>query len=420
MIESAGWRGSLRVIGPGLLIAATGVGAGDLVAASVAGSRYGYAVIWAAVAGALLKYALNEGLARWQLATGTTLLEGWVEHLGRWVQYVFLAYLLVWSFVVAGALISACGLAAHALAPALSVELWGGLHSLVAALLVIVGGYAGFEKLIRIFIGLMFVALVGSAFVVAPPYDTLARVVVETGIPEGSGRFVLGVIGGVGGSVTLLSYGYWIREKGWTGPGWMRVVRIDLAVAYLLTGIFGLAIMVLAAVTLHGSGTAIEGSRGAITMAAMLGEVIGPVGRWAFMIGFWGAVATSMLGVWQGIPYLFCDFVALMRRLPGDERVRSIDSRSTWYRGFLFWLAVPPLILLAAERPVGLVVLYSVMGALFMPFLAATLLYMNSRREWVGARLRNGVAATVLLVLCLLLFAAVGYGDLETALGKFF
>jgi len=100
--------------------------------------------------------------------------------------------------------------------------------------------------------------------------------------------------------------------------------------------------------------------------------------------------------------------------------VRSIDSRSTWYRGFLFWLAVPPLILLAAERPVGLVVLYAVMGALFMPFLAATLLYMNSRRGWVGDRLRNGAAATVILVLCLLLFVAVGYGDLQTALGKFF
>ncbi|MCB0417632.1 MAG: Nramp family divalent metal transporter, partial [Bdellovibrionales bacterium] len=62
------------------------MGAGDLVAAAVAGSKFGYALAWAAAAGALLKYVINEGLARWQLATGTTLLEGWVRHLGSWVR----------------------------------------------------------------------------------------------------------------------------------------------------------------------------------------------------------------------------------------------------------------------------------------------------------------------------------------------
>jgi len=41
-------------IGPGLVIAATGLGAGDLIAASVAGARFGYALLWAALLGAVL------------------------------------------------------------------------------------------------------------------------------------------------------------------------------------------------------------------------------------------------------------------------------------------------------------------------------------------------------------------------------
>ena len=112
-------REVLAILGPGLVLAATGVGVGDLVAAAVSGSRFGFALVWAVLAGAIVKFVLSEGLARWQLATGTTLLEGWVLHLGRWVQYLFIAYLVVWSFVVGGALISACGLAGHALVPAL-------------------------------------------------------------------------------------------------------------------------------------------------------------------------------------------------------------------------------------------------------------------------------------------------------------
>ena len=47
----AGPWSTLRIVGPGLLIAATGVGAGDLVAAAVSGSRYGFAVAWAAAVG---------------------------------------------------------------------------------------------------------------------------------------------------------------------------------------------------------------------------------------------------------------------------------------------------------------------------------------------------------------------------------
>jgi len=405
--KSTGPWSTLRVVGPGLVIAATGVGAGDLVAAAVSGSRYGIAVVWAAAVGAVLKYALNEGLARWQLATGQTLIEGWVAHLGRWVQYVFLFYLVVWSFVVAGALISACGLAAHALSPVLSVEAWGMLHSIVAAVLVVVGGYRSFERLIGLFIALMFVSLIGTALLVQSPEMTLIQIVTRAALPAGSARYILGVIGGVGGSVTLLSYGYWIRERGWEGPGRMRTVRVDLAVAYGLTGIFGLAVMVLAAHALFG-GPEIEGSQGVITLAGMLDTVIGPVGHWTFLIGFWGAVATSMLGVWQGIPYLFCDFVGLMRRLPADEQRAALTTRSPWYRAYLLWLALPPMLLLPFGRPVGLILLYSVMSALFMPFLAATLLYMNSRRKLVGDRLRNGWAAKLALFLCLGLFAYLG------------
>lgn len=72
----------MAILGPGLLVAATGVGAGDL-AAAFAGSGLGTAVLWAVLVGAFVKFVVTEGLARWQLATGETLLEGAVLHIGR-------------------------------------------------------------------------------------------------------------------------------------------------------------------------------------------------------------------------------------------------------------------------------------------------------------------------------------------------
>ncbi|MGH3623021.1 MAG: Nramp family divalent metal transporter, partial [Sciscionella sp.] len=49
------WRARLRLVGPGIMAAATGVGAGDLVATMVAGARFGYVLFWAAIVGTVFK-----------------------------------------------------------------------------------------------------------------------------------------------------------------------------------------------------------------------------------------------------------------------------------------------------------------------------------------------------------------------------
>ncbi len=136
-------------IGPGIAIAATGVGAGDLLAAMLAGANFGTALMWVVVVGAVLKLGLNEGVARWQLATGTTLLEGWCRYLGWPLKAYFFVYLVLWSFIVAGGLMSACGVAANALWPVFSIKTWAIVHSLVALALVAIGRYTVFETVMK-------------------------------------------------------------------------------------------------------------------------------------------------------------------------------------------------------------------------------------------------------------------------------
>ena len=83
-----------RIIGPGLIVAATGIGAGDLVATLVAGSRYGYTLLWAAVIGCIIKIFLVEGAGRYSLSTGKTIFQGW-RSLGRWTTWYFGPYILI-------------------------------------------------------------------------------------------------------------------------------------------------------------------------------------------------------------------------------------------------------------------------------------------------------------------------------------
>lgn len=391
---------TFKSVGPGIVIAATGVGAGDLIAASVSGARFGTMILWAAVIGAIIKFVINENLARWQLVTGTTLLEGWIHRLPRFVSVYFLLYLLLWSFIVSAALISASGLAAHAMIPSISVEAWGIAHSIVAAIIVWSGGYRQIERIMKLLIAVMFSVVIICAAVLLPTAGELLSGIFVPSLPDGSIVFVLGVIGGVGGSVTMMSYGYWIREKNWRGTQYIKQCRTDLSAAYLLTGIFGIAVMIIAAGVQPDVAT---GSRMVLAVADHLEKSVGEYGRWLFLAGFWGAVFSSMLGVWDGVPYLFTDFVHASRKQ--TVKVSSDGySKTPYYRAYLLYLALPPMLLLTLGKPVWIVVIYSVAGAFFMPFLAALLIYMNNRRDWLAAY-RNGYMMNALLLVAILLFS---------------
>ena len=375
----------------------------------VAGADFSTALMWVVVVGAALKLGLNEGVARWQLATGTTLLEGWCRHLGWPLKVYFFVYLVLWSFIVAGGLMSACGVAAHALWPVISIRNWAILHSLAALALVAVGRYAVFENVMKVLIGLMTITLLVSVAMVGPDLVSLFRGLVPT-LPKGSAGATLSLMGGVGGSVTLLAYGYWIREKGWQGAGAVSGVRIDLTVGYALTGLFGIAMLLLAAAVLGGGEGMPPGSQALVACGdavreattGRFGAAAGGAVASIFLIGVWGAVFTSTLGVWNGVPYLFADYLDAFRgRFDTD-----VDSTGLAYRGFLVYLAVPPMALLFLGRPIWVIKVYTLTGGLFMPLLAATLLWLNSRRRLVGD-LKNGVVATGTLVLALLLFAVI-------------
>jgi Mn2+/Fe2+ NRAMP family transporter len=215
-------------------------------------------------------------------------------------------------------------------------------------------------------------------------------------------------MGGVGGSVTLLAYGYWIREKGWRGAEAATRVRIDLTVGYALTGLFGVAMLLLAAAVLT-EGVP-PGSQGLVAcgdaIRSAAAERFGPAAARAvaavFLLGVWGAVFTSTLGVWNGVPYLFADYLNALRGRYDDD----VETSGVAYRGYLLYLAVPPVALLFLDRPMWVIKIYTLTGGLFMPVLAGTLLWLNSRRRLVGP-LRNRGVATATLVLALLLFVLI-------------
>lgn len=402
----------LKLAGPGLVVAATGIGSGDVVSATVGGARYGVVLLWAIAAGAFFKFVLQEGVARWQLATGKTALEGWADHLPAWVKWYFVVYLVLWTAAVSASLTNATGLGIANLTNGAIPQSWGAVaHSLIGFAFVYYGGYDNFEKFMKLLVGIMgFSILFCAVFTMHQPMLALKGLVVPI-IPAGSGTNVLSLIGGVGGSITMLSYNYWMREENMRGSGFVSYVRGDIAIAYLFTAIFGGSIMLIANDAFFTAGVTLTNAQAVPRMAEALGTVLGTFGKLAFSIGFWAAVFASLLGVWQSVPYLYADFYGIVTKMTPEQRVDVVKVTSKPYRLALVFISLIPIPFAFTGQPIQVVITYTIVSSLFVPFVAATLLYLNNRVKWTEAVPHNSMITNLLLIAILVLFAVVGYQE---------
>jgi Mn2+/Fe2+ NRAMP family transporter len=406
-----------KLAGPGLVVAATGIGSGDVVSATVGGARYGVVLLWAIAAGAFFKFVLQEGIARWQLATGKTALEGWAEYLPAWVKWYFAVYLVIWTVFVSASLTNATGLGMANLTSNAISQSWAAVaHSLIGGVLIFLGGYNNFEKLMKILVGVMgFSILFCALFTMHQPLPALQGLLIPT-IPAGSGTYVLSLIGGVGGSITMLSYNYWMREENMRGSGFLPFVRGDIAIAYLFTAIFGGSIMLIANDAFFTAGVTLTNAQAVPRMAEALGNVLGTFGRIAFSVGFWAAVFASLLGVWQSVPYLYADLYGIFTRMTPAERQDAVKVTSTPYRLALLFITLVPLPFAFTGQPIQVVIAYTIVSSLFVPFVAATLLYLNNRVVWTEAVPKNSWITNLLLIGILFLFGIVGYQEVAARL----
>lgn len=383
------------LVGPGLVAAATGVGAADMVATMIAGQRYGYALLWAVIAGTVMKIVLVEGAGRYTLATGNTIFHGW-SRLGKWTSWYFAPYIVIWGLVYGAAGMSGAGLAFSALFPGTNLTMWAILTGLVCFALMWLGKYQMFEKIIAVLVGIMVVTVIGIATLSLNNLPEILTGLVPT-VPDGSFVYVLSIAGGVGGTITLAAYGYWLREKGWYTPKWMRVMRLDNSVAYTITGLFVVAMLILGADMLYSANLAVaDNDQGLVDLSGVLEDRYGTVLSKGFLVGFLAAAVSSVLGVWNGVSLMFADYVGHLRKLPQDHPHTRSGGR--YYRIYLIWLTFPPMLLLLLGQPTGLIIAYGVLGALFMPFLGLTLLILLNTRM-TPKRWRNGWLTNTLMAI---------------------
>jgi uncharacterized membrane protein YkvI len=101
-----------------------------------------------------------------------------------------------------------------------------------------------------------------------------------------------------------------------------------------------------------------------------------------------------------------------MRKYSREERERLTAVTSTPYRVALLFISCVPIPMAFIDQPLIIIRTFTIVGSLFIPFLAATLLYLNNVRIPPDSGVpKNSALTNAVLAFALVVFAIVGASE---------
>ena len=106
-------RGILRQLGPGLIIAGSIVGSGELIATTAVGAEAGFVLLWLIIIGCVIKVFVQIEFGRYTITSGRTTMDGLNEVPGprykvNWICWFWLIFIVV-ALVQLGGIIGGVG-----------------------------------------------------------------------------------------------------------------------------------------------------------------------------------------------------------------------------------------------------------------------------------------------------------------------
>lgn len=438
-----GWRGSLRYLGPGLIVSASIVGSGELIATTALGAEAGFVLLWLVILSTAVKVAVQAELARWTITTGKPALTGFNDvppRFGRigWINVLWIVMALS-KFLQIGGVVGGAALALSMLIPiggeplsTASLVVWTVIVVAGSIALLVSSGYRFIERgaflLVVVFSVATIVIALGLPFT---PFayggeDVLSGLSLT--IPAGALGAAIAMFGLTGvGSDEITFYTYWCLEKGyarWTGPpdgtpewrqrarGWIRVMYKDVFLSWIVYTVATLGFYIMGAAVLNPRGLVLEGNDMIITLSQMYTDVLGEWISVGFLIG---AVAVLGSTLWAAIPSWARMYTNLFATLGffdwSDARARNRIIRVmtvvlpiSWGAAYLFM-----------SEPVIMVQIGGVMTGVFLPAVVIATWYL--RRNQVDPSLYGGRWFNVLLITSSIAITLLGVYTLLNVFG---
>lgn len=419
--------GYLKSMGPGIVVVLSWLGTGDFITSSVSGSTYGYALIWTLVLAVFARYVIVSAMSKYQLCNAvgdTTILAGYRRAWRGFPLFIGVSTSCLGFTYVSFLLVGAGTALDHIFDGVVPLGGWGtpvwAFVTMVVALFLASrqrAHYRALEVLAQLTMAALVLCFLVAVVGTGVDFGKLARGLLFDLPPGGDGYITavttaVALIGAVGGSAANLLYPYLMHEKGWRGPGFRKLQQYDLRTG--TTVMFGLvlAVWVVAAETLHGTGTTVDSENG---LVVMMERAIGPAGPTLMWCAIFFVVFDNIVTQPRVFVRMLCEAVystrpARAQRLVASHPGTALDElhfhdRLFWWT-LVFVMTVPVIFTLPfAPDLIVLTLIGNAVNVLTVPALIIGLVVITSRRDLMLPGYTNRWWET----LCLVAIGAVGF-----------
>ena len=389
-----------RLIGPGLILASSIVGSGELIATTVLGAENGYTLLWLIIVSCFIKIAVQNELGRHAIGTGETTLEAFDRVPGprwkvSWVVWLWVV-MIVLTMMQTGGMLGGISEILHGMIPGVPVQVWVGAVACFTAVLLIVGRYTTVERVAMGLVVSFTILTVSCAFLLLKRPEFFSWASVADGLmfhmPQGGFVTAVATFGITGvGATELMMYPYWCIEKGYaryTGRredtpvwrqrafGWIKVMGVDVVNSMVIYTFATIAFYLLGAGILHGMGLLPQGTEMVKVLSSMYTETLGGWSLYLFLIGAFAVFYSTVFASTAAHCRMFADFVSLL----GFYDKRDYETRLKFTRIFVVVLLFVPVIYFAfLQEPVTMVKIGGVAQALMLPVIGFVTVYLRHR-----------------------------------------
>jgi len=366
--------------GPGIFAIGYTIGTGSVTSMIVAGSKFNMQLLWVLLLSCLFSGILMFAYGNYALLTSETALYGFKKHL-KYGKILAILIIVGVTFGQWNSLMGILGISSNIIVEILALN-FEGLNSikyeavLITAIIIIVtfyllmlvGKYTFFEKILIIFVTLMGFSFILSLFFVQPlPVDVVKGLIPTIPDVPGGKMLVAAFVGTTMAAATFLSRPLFVKGKGWTRANLNQQKRDSITAAILIFIISG-TIMAVAAGALFYQGKE-------VTHVLDMANTLEPVaGKWAVTIFFFGALSAGLSSIFP------CLLIAPL--LIADYQSGKLDTNS---RQFRIVTAIACLVALIGPafgaNPIEIQILSQVFNVFVLPLVIIGIIILLSSKK---------------------------------------
>jgi Mn2+/Fe2+ NRAMP family transporter len=419
------WQALLK-IGPGIILAGSIIGSGELLLTTSLGAQYGFFFLWLILYSCVIKVFVQIELGRHAISSGKPTLGALNELPGprlgaHWLVWWWLIMMLL-TVSQLGAMAGGVGQAMHMafpkVAPAIADALgtiipalgdkfrarpdypWAIITAICASLLLLSGGYKRIERITTFMIAavtgitvLCVAALPATGYPIGISDLKSGFTFNLWSVPAAAIVAAFATFGITGvGATELYCYPYWCLEKGyarWAGAqnnssewvrrakGWIRVMYLDAWVSMVVFTIATVCFYFMGATVLHRQKLNPQGTDMIATLSQMYVPMFGSWTKVVFLIGVWAVLFKTLYVASAGHARMSADFLSLGKfaDMPTDE------SRAKWIRRFCVFYPMGALVLyLTYGEPRAMVVFGGFFQGITLPVIAGIAVFFRYKR----------------------------------------